>query len=63
DDIPVVLIGKKYWNKAIDFEFLKDEGVIDPQDTEIFYFADNADEAWEYILAWHKDKGAPLYDA
>ena len=62
DDIPVVLIGKKYWNKAIDFEFLKDEGVIDPQDTEIFYFADNADEAWEYILAWHRDKGAPLYD-
>jgi len=62
DDIPVVLIGKKYWNKAIDFEFLKDEGVIDPQDTEIFYFADNADEAWEYILSWHKDKGAPLYD-
>jgi uncharacterized protein (TIGR00730 family) len=63
DDIPVVLIGKKYWQKAIDFEFLKDEGVIDPQDIEIFYFADNADEAWEYILAWHRDKGAPLYDA
>jgi len=62
DEIPVVLIGKKYWQKAIDFEFLKDEGVIDPQDLDIFYYADNADEAWEYILSWHKDKGVPLYE-
>jgi uncharacterized protein (TIGR00730 family) len=62
DEIPVVLIGKKYWQKAIDFEFLKDEGVIDPQDLDIFYFADNADEAWEYILRWHKERGVQLYD-
>jgi len=63
EDIPVVLIGKRYWQKAIDFEFLKEEGVIDPQDLDIFYFADNADEAWEYILTWHNDKGAPLYES
>ncbi|UCN01269.1 TIGR00730 family Rossman fold protein [Sulfurimonas sp. SWIR-19] len=59
--IPVVLVGKSYWNKAIDFEFLKDEGVIAPQDTEIITFADNAEEAWEYILSWHKEQGTPLY--
>lgn len=59
--IPVVLVGKSYWKKAIDFEFLKDEGVIAPQDLDIFKFADNADEAWNYILAWHKKQGTPLY--
>ncbi|MEN4044912.1 MULTISPECIES: TIGR00730 family Rossman fold protein [Sulfurimonas] len=59
--IPVVLVGKSYWNKAIDFEFLKDEGVIAPQDTEIITFADNAEEAWEYILSWHQEQGTPLY--
>ena len=60
--IPVVLVGKSYWEKAIDFEFLKDEGVIAPQDLEIFKFADNAEEAWEYIISWHKEQGNPLFD-
>ncbi len=59
--IPVVLVGKSYWQKAIDFEFLKEEGVIAPQDLEIFRFADNADEAWEHILSWHKEQGNPLF--
>jgi len=61
-NIPVVLVGKSYWEKAIDFEFLKDEGVIAPQDLEVFKFADNAEEAWEYILSWHKEQGNPLFD-
>ena len=61
DDIPVVLVGKSYWEKAIDFEFLKDEGVIAPEDLEIFHFADNANEAWEYILSWHKKANKPLF--
>lgn len=60
--IPIVLIGKSYWNKAINFEFLQDEGVIAPQDLDIFIFADNAEEAWEYILTWHKKQKQPLYE-
>ena len=61
DEIPIILIGENYWSKAIDFEFLKDEGVIAPGDLDIFIFADNADEAWEAILSWHQEKGAPLF--
>jgi uncharacterized protein (TIGR00730 family) len=63
DGIPVVLVGRKYWEKAIDFEFLKDEGVIAPEDIDVFYYADNAEEAWAYILNWHKEKGKPLYES
>jgi hypothetical protein len=62
DEIPVVLVGKSYWEKAIDFEFLKDEGVIAPEDLNVFKFADNAQEAWEHILSWHKEQGKPLFD-
>ncbi|WP_457749776.1 LOG family protein [Sulfurimonas sp.] len=61
-DIPVILVGKSYWERAINFEFLKDEGVIAPQDVNIFKFADNAEEAWEYINIWHKKQGNPLYN-
>jgi hypothetical protein len=61
NEIPVVLVGKNYWEKAIDFEFLKDEGVIAPEDLDVFRFADNAEEAWEHILSWHKEQGRPLF--
>ena len=59
--IPVILVGKSYWKKAIDFEFLKDEGVIAPQDIDIITFADTAEDAWKYILSWHEKQGNPLY--
>ncbi len=61
EKIPVVLVGKSYWDKAINFEFLQDEGVIDPDDVEIFYFVDDAQEAWEYIISWHKENAKPLF--
>ncbi len=61
-DIPVVLVGKSYWERAIDFAFLSDEGVIAPEDLEIFVFADNADEAWDAIISWHKKHNNPLFE-
>ena len=61
DKIPIVLVGKKYWQKVINFEFLKDEGVIDPSDIKLFRFVDNAHEAWEYIILWDKKHNLDLF--
>jgi uncharacterized protein (TIGR00730 family) len=61
NSIPVVLVGKSYWKKAINFEFLKEEGVIAPEDLDVFIFADDAEEAWRYIVSWHKNLGNPLF--
>ncbi|RMF04239.1 MAG: TIGR00730 family Rossman fold protein, partial [Alphaproteobacteria bacterium] len=58
--LPVVLVGKSFWSRAIDFDFLVDEGVIDPEDAELFWFAETAEEAWEGILEWHRESGEPL---
>ena len=58
--IPVVLVGESYWRRAIDMDFLVDEGVIDPEDRELFWFAETAEEAWSGILDWYKDCGMPL---
>ena len=62
NSIPVVLVGRSYWKKAIDFEFLKDEGVIAPEDLDVFKFADNAEEAWKHIVSWHQERGNPLFE-
>ena len=51
--IPVVLVGQSYWRRAIDFDFLADEGVIDREDRELFWFAETAAEIWDGIQRWH----------
>lgn len=61
EPIPVVLVGKSFWDRAINFPFLQEEGVVAAEDLEIFKFVDNANEAWDYILDWYKEKGAPLF--
>ncbi len=60
DPLPVVLVGKSFWDRAINFAFLQEEGVISAEDMDSFTFVDNANEAWEYILNWYKEKGTPL---
>ena len=59
--IPVVLVGEGYWGRAIDFDFLVDEGVIDPEDRELFWFAETAEDIWSGILNWHDAGGSPLH--
>jgi uncharacterized protein (TIGR00730 family) len=58
--LPVVLVGEAFWRRAIDFDFLVDEGVIDPEDRELFWFAETAEEIWDGILRWHEAAGQPL---
>jgi predicted Rossmann-fold nucleotide-binding protein len=58
--VPVVLVGKEYWRRAVDFDFLVDEGAIEREDRELFWFAESADEIWRSILAWHEQRGSPL---
>jgi uncharacterized protein (TIGR00730 family) len=58
--IPVVLVGETYWRRAVDIDFLVDEGVIDPEDRELFWFAETAQEIWNGILQWHDASGEPL---
>ena len=61
--IPVVLVGETYWRRAVDVDFLVDEGVIDPEDRDLFWFAETAQEIWDGILHWHDACGEPLHAA
>ena len=49
--IPIILFGRDYWQRAIDFQFLADEGVIQDEHLQLFQFADRPEEAWEMIRA------------
>lgn len=58
--VPVVLVGEDYWRRAVDFDFLVGEGVIEREDRDLFWFAESADEVWRSILEWHERRGTPL---
>jgi len=58
--VPVILVGEEYWSKVIDFEFLVEEGTIDPEDLDLFGYAETAEEIWEEILSWYREKREPL---
>lgn len=58
--LPVILVGEEYWRKAFDIDYLVAEGVVDPEDRDLFWYAETAEEIWEDILWWHQSVGAPL---
>jgi len=58
--VPVILVGESYWRQVFNPEFLIDEGVIDPEDRDLFWFAESADQIWRDILAWYEAAGRPL---
>ena len=47
--LPVVLIGKEYWNKLISFDYLIEQGAITEGDLELVHFVDTAEEAYQYL--------------
>jgi len=49
--IPVVLIGRDYWTRVVDFTGMVDYGVIDRDELELFEIVDTAEEAWEHLKA------------
>jgi hypothetical protein len=61
--IPVVLVGEHFWRRAMNVDYLVEEGVIDIEDRELFWFAETAQEIWDGILRWYEAAGEPLGEA
>lgn len=52
--VPIVLVGTAFWRRAIDFDFLLEEGYINAEDIELFTLADKAEEI---VSVLHKSYG------
>ncbi len=52
--MPVLLFGKEFWTRVVDFEGLAEEGVISPADLSLFEFVETAAEAWQKISAFYE---------
>ena len=58
--LPILLFGREFWNRVVDFEALVDEGVIAPHDLELIHWTENAQEAWDFVVDYYADHPQPV---
>jgi uncharacterized protein (TIGR00730 family) len=58
--MPILFFGRDYWNRVINFDALVQEGVISPNDLEIFSFVETAEDAWRLICDFYANGEPPL---
>jgi uncharacterized protein (TIGR00730 family) len=55
--IPVVLVGREYWETLVNWRFLAENGAIDAADLDLFLWADTGAEAWRLIIDFYGRAG------
>ncbi|MCF8086320.1 MAG: TIGR00730 family Rossman fold protein, partial [Desulfohalobiaceae bacterium] len=53
DRFPVILFGRGYWERVVNFQTLVEEGTIDESDLDLFQYVERAEDAWEIITAYN----------
>ena len=48
---PILLFGREFWTRLIDFDWLVETGMISPEDVHLFHFVETAEEAWAQLAA------------
>lgn len=51
--VPVILFGRKFWERAFNLDFLAEQGTISPGDQDIIDYVETAQEAWSIISRFY----------
>jgi uncharacterized protein (TIGR00730 family) len=54
--IPVLLFGREFWEKVVNFQALVDEGVVSQRDLGIFTYVETAEEAWDVVRNFYEEQ-------
>ena len=52
--LPILLFGREFWNRVVNFQALADEGVISPNDLDLIHWCEDAGEAWDYVTDFYE---------
>ncbi len=52
--IPILLFGRDFWNRIVDFEGLAEEGTISREDLDLLCWCETADEAWRHVCDFYR---------
>ncbi|OGS35889.1 MAG: 3-isopropylmalate dehydrogenase [Elusimicrobia bacterium RIFOXYA2_FULL_69_6] len=53
--IPIVLFGREFWKRIIDFDYLAETGMIGWEDTRLVAMVEKAEEGWAHIRNFWKE--------
>ena len=57
---PILLFGRAFWEKLINFQHLVDSGMISAKDLQLFHYVETAEEAWAKLVDYYGfDEAAP----
>jgi predicted Rossmann-fold nucleotide-binding protein len=56
---PILLFGREFWSRLINFELLIDTGMISPGDVSLFHYVETAEEAWDLLRGVYGFDGHP----
>ncbi|MCA1807944.1 MAG: TIGR00730 family Rossman fold protein [Kiritimatiellia bacterium] len=59
--IPVVLVGRAFWERIVNFPALAEEGVISPEDLALMEYAEEAQEIWDIIARFYENQDGGPY--
>jgi len=48
--IPILFFGQEFWERVVDFDALVEEGVVSPDDLNLFRYCETAGEAWAHVV-------------
>jgi uncharacterized protein (TIGR00730 family) len=57
--LPILLFGRDFWNRMVNFEGLVEEGVIAPHDLDLFHWCEDAAEAWDFVQRFYERNPRP----
>jgi hypothetical protein len=60
--MPIVLVGRDFWTRVVNWELMVEEGMIDPDDLKLINLVDTAQEALDTIYAFYGGGVPPAAD-
>lgn len=52
--LPILLFGRDYWNRVVNFDAMVEEGVIAPHDLDLIHWSEDAQEAWDFVKRFYE---------
>jgi len=56
--LPILLFGRDYWSRVVNFDAMVDEGVISPHDLDLLHWCEEAEEAWDFVTRFYSEHPA-----
>jgi uncharacterized protein (TIGR00730 family) len=57
--IPILVFGREFWSRLINFEAFAEEGVISPLDLDLITWVETAEEAWAAVEDFYRNGETP----